>query len=92
MKPQYNPSTPKPAPALPPEQLNSLLQMAGKQLGKNPQQLKSQLESGQVGQALNGLDPKKAAQINAILNNPAQIQQILNNPQVQNLINSLTKK
>ena len=79
-------------PNLPPERLNSLLGMAGKQLGKDPQKLRAQIEGGQLNQVLSGLDPQKTAQINQILNNPQKLEQLLNSPQVKSLLGTLMKQ
>lgn len=75
-----------------PEKMNALLGMAGKKLGKDPRQLRAQLENGQLNQVLGNLDPQRAAQINQLLNNPQQLEQMLNSPQVKSLLNGLMGK
>ncbi len=72
--------------------MNSLLGMAGQKLGKNPQQLRQQIEGGQVKDLLGNLDPQKAAQVNQLLNNPQQLEQFLNSPQVKGLLGKLMQK
>lgn len=76
---------------LPPEQMNALLQMASRQLGQDPQQLRRQLENGQLGKVLGGLNPQQTAQINALLKSPQQVEQLLRSPQVRDMINRLMK-
>jgi len=71
---------------------NALLQMAGKQLGTNPAQLKQKLESGQVEDIINGLSPQQKEQLSGLLQNPQALNSLLGSDQVQKLIQSLGGK
>ena len=68
---------------------NALLQMAGKQLGKNPAELKERLESGQVQDIVNGLSDEQKQKLQGVLQNPKQLNAILGSEQVQNLLKAL---
>jgi len=68
---------------------NALLQMAGKQLGTNPGELKQKLDSGQVQDIVNGLNDQQKQQLNGLLSNPQALSALLGSDQVQNLIKAL---
>lgn len=73
-----------------PEKLNDLLKMAGQKLGKDPQQLKQQLQNGKVENAINNLKPADAAKLRQILQNPQLAEQLLSTPQARQLFKKLT--
>ena len=68
---------------------NALLQMAGKQLGKDPGELKQKLESGQVQDIVNGLSDEQKQKLNGYLQNPQALNALLGSDQVQNLLKTL---
>ena len=69
---------------------NALLQMAGKQLGKDPGELKQKLESGQVQDIVNGLSDEQRQKLQSVLQNPQQLNALLGSEQVQNLLKALS--
>jgi len=68
---------------------NALLQMAGKQLGKDPGEIKEKLESGQVQDIVNGLSDEQKQKLNGLLQNPQALNSLLGSDQVQNLLKAL---
>lgn len=76
---------------LPQNQVDNLLRMAGQKMGKDPSELKRQLQNGSLDQAIRGLDANKQNQIKSILSNPQAVNQILENPQVRKLLEGLSK-
>jgi len=68
---------------------NALLQMASQKLGKSPDELQSMLESGQIGELTQNLDPKTAGQVNALLNNPKALETLLKNDKLRAMLGSL---
>lgn len=71
------------------DNFNALLQMAGKKLGKDPEELKAQLESGNVDNLTRGLDAKSAKQLNSVLSNPKLLEAMMNSDQVKKLLSGL---
>ena len=74
------------------DKVSSLLGLAGKKLGKDPEALREQLQTGDVNSVLSGLDEKSAARVQSVLSNPKAIESLMNNPQLQQLISGLGKK
>ena len=74
------------------DQMDSLMQMAGKKMGTDPQKLKEQMQSGQMDGILKNLNPNQQAQIQNLMNNPAAIEQLMNSPKVQMLLKGLMGK
>lgn len=74
---------------LSPDKMDSLLKIAGQKLGKNPSELKSQLEQGNLDNIISGLDPKLQSQIASIANNPKAVEAMLQNPGVANMLAGL---
>ena len=68
---------------------NALLQMAGKQLGKDPGEIKEKLESGQVQDIVNGLSDEQKQKLNGVLQNPQALKNLLGSEQVQSLLKAL---
>lgn len=67
----------------------ALLEMAGKKFGKSPEELKAQLESGQLDSLLGNIDTQKKDQINSLLQNPKALEAMLQNEQVKKLLGGL---
>ncbi len=70
---------------------DELLKMASKQLGKDPAQIRQQLESGNVNDLIAGLSPQQAAQIKSVLSNPQMLSQLLSNPQISKFLGNMNK-
>lgn len=75
---------------LSPKQIDGLLKMAGSRLGRDPQQLRQQLESGNLQQITQGMNPQQQ-QVAEILKDPQAIARFVENPQVQQMIAQLMK-
>ena len=58
---------------LSPKQIDGLLKMAGSRLGRDPQQLRRQLESGNLQQITQGMNPQQQQQVAEILKDPQAI-------------------
>ena len=76
---------------LSPKQIDGLLKMAGSRLGRDPQQLRRQLESGNLQQITQGMNPQQQHQVAEILKDPQAIARFVENPQVQQMIAQLMK-
>lgn len=70
---------------------NALIQMAAQKLGKDPAELKKQLESGQIDNITKGMDSKTTGQLNALLNNPKAVEALLGNENIRNILSGLGK-
>ena len=71
---------------------NALLQMAGKQLGTDPAQLRQKLESGQTQDIVDNLSPQQKQQLSTLLQNPQALSALFGSDQVQSLIKNLNAK
>ena len=76
---------------LSPKQIDGLLKMAGSRLGRDSQQLRQQLESGNLQQITQGMNPQQQQQVAEILKDPQAIARFVENPQVQQMIAQLMK-
>lgn len=74
---------------LSPDKMNSLLKMAGQKLGKNPDDIKAQLENGNLDQVISGLDPNVQSKISALAKDPKAVEALMKNNNVQNLLSGL---
>lgn len=74
---------------LSPDKMESLLKIASQKLGKEPDELKNQLEQGNLNNVIGGLNPKLQNQISSIANNPKAIEAMLQNPNVANMLSGL---
>lgn len=77
---------------LPEDKLNQLLAIAGQKLGKDPQQLRSDLEAGKLDGVMGGLDSKTAGQVNGLLQNPKALEALLANEKIRNMLGSILGK
>jgi hypothetical protein len=66
--------------------VNALLAMAGKKLGKSPEDLKSQLQSGSLDALLAGMSGEQKAKIAGMLGNPAALEALMQNEQVRKIL------
>ncbi len=71
---------------------NLLLKLAQQKLGADPEQLRRQLDTGNVEELVKNLDPKTQATVSGLMQNPQALNTLLKNPQVQNLLKSLSGK
>lgn len=74
---------------IPDDKMDALLKLAGQKLGKNPNDIKNQLENGNLEQVISGLDPGVQNKINALANNPNALDALMKNNGVQNLLSGL---
>ena len=72
-----------------PDQMDSLLALAGKKMGKDPEKLREQMQSGQMDGILGGLSPAQRAQIQGFMNKRAAVQPFVGNPTGQQLLGGL---
>lgn len=77
---------------LPEDKLNSLLNLAGKTLGRDPQQLRTELESGKLDNVMAKMDAKTAEKVNRVLQNPDAIKAALDNDKIKAMLNNLLEK
>ncbi|MEG0899115.1 MAG: hypothetical protein RSD67_00020 [Oscillospiraceae bacterium] len=73
-----------------PDQLNNLLNIAGKKLGTDPNQLRKNLESGKMNDVIKNMSPAQAAKINQLMSNPKALELMLNTPQARELLKRLS--
>lgn len=73
-------------------QMDRLLNMAGKKMGTDPNQLKQQMQNGQANALLGALPKDKQAQINALMQDPQAVEQFMQNPKVQQLLRGIMGK
>lgn len=71
---------------IPQDKLDALLQAAGKKLGKDPSQLRAELESGNLDNIVGNMDAKTAGQVNQLLKNPDALKSMLENDKIRNLL------
>lgn len=76
-------------PQISPAQLELLLKMAGKQLHIDPQELRRQLESGDLRAVSTGLSGQAGQQLDRLLSNPQKVQQLLSQPDLQKFLQTL---
>ena len=62
---------------LPPSKMDGLLEMVGKKLGVSPEQLRSDLESGKLEQAMQNLPKKEAANVQNLLKDQKKVEQLM---------------
>ena len=77
---------------LPPSKMDGLLEMVGKKLGVSPEQLRSDLESGKLEQAMQNLPKKEAANVQNLLKDQKKVEQLRNTPQAKALYEKLMGK
>ncbi len=76
-------------PQISPAQLELLLKMAGKQLHIDPQELRRQLENGDLRAVSTGLNGQAGQQLDRLLADPQKAQQLLNQPDLQKFLQTL---
>lgn len=73
-------------------QMDSLIAMAGKKMGKDPEKIKEQMKSGEMDGLIDGLPAQKQEQIRNLINNPQAMEQFMQNPKLQQLLRGLMGK
>lgn len=76
-------------PQISPAQLELLLKMAGKQLHIDPQELRRQLESGDLRAVSTGFSGQSSQQLDRLLSDPQKVQQLLSQPDLQKFLQTL---
>ena len=76
-------------PQISPAQLELLLKMAGKQLHIDPQELRRQLESGDLRAVSTGLSGQAGQQLDRLLSASQKVQQLLSQPDLQKFLQTL---
>lgn len=69
-----------------PDQLQALLQYAGKRLGMTPEQLISTVQNGGVSSLEKNMSPADAKKLHAFIGDKQKADQFLQSPQVQQMI------
>lgn len=72
------------------EQLNELLKTLSKRLGKNPEQIKSAAQSGNINSIIKGLSKSDSEKIQKAMSDKNIASKILASPQAQKLLKKLT--
>ena len=72
-----------------PEKLDMLLKTAGQRLGKDPQVLKNQLQSGSLDGL--GVDQNQQRQIGDLLKDPQAMAKFFEQPQIKDMLQQLMK-
>lgn len=72
-----------------PGQLDALLNLAGKKLGRDPQAIKDQISQGNLGNL--GMNEQQQQQLGQMLQNPQALSQFLEQPQIKQMLNQLMK-
>jgi len=75
-----------------PDKQNALLKMAAQKLGKDPEELKSQLESGKLDSLTQNMDAKSLGQLNSLLQNPKAVEALLGNDKIRAMLGNLGNK
>lgn len=81
-----------PAPQLSPTQQERLLQTLAQQLRCDPNQLRMQLQNGNLGAVTKSMDSNSAQQLQNLLRSPQQLQQVMNSPEMKELLRKLQGK
>lgn len=70
-------------------ELNNLLNGLSERLNTTPEQLKANLEKGNLDSVVSKMSSGQAKRLQKILDNPQQSEKILNSPQAQAIIKKL---
>ena len=71
---------------LTPAQTEALIQSLAQQLHCDPNTLRQQLQSGNIGGIANSMGGDAARQVQQLLKNPQQLQQAMNSPEMKELL------
>lgn len=70
-------------------QLDSMLKMASQRLGRSPQELREQLQSGDLNKV--GINEQQQQQIGQLLKDPQALTQFMQQPQIKEILDNLMK-
>lgn len=70
-------------------QLDSMLKMASQRLGRTPQELREQLQSGDLNKV--GINEQQQQQIGQLLKDPKALTQFMQQPQIKEILDNLMK-
>lgn len=73
------------------EQIDNLANIAGRHLGKSPEEMKKAAQSGNLQQILSQMSPSQAKQLQKILSDENAAKKLLSTPQAQELLRRLSK-
>jgi hypothetical protein len=74
------------------QQMENLLKIAGKKLGKDPEALREQLERGELDQMISGLKPETQSKITELANNPKAVEALLGGGRLGEILANFTNK
>lgn len=74
-----------------PEQINLMLQMVGKKLGKDPEQLRYMIEKGDMNSLAGSVKGPMGEQLGSVLGDPKQMQDMMNSADLSKLLNQIKK-
>lgn len=77
---------------LSPAQVESLLQSLAQQLHCDPNQLRQQLQNGNLSAVTRSMSDSDVQQVKNLLNDPKQLQQVMNSPEMKELLRRIQKK
>jgi len=69
--------------------LAALLNMAGKKLGQDPQALKERLQSGDISQVMQGMDPASKEKLGGLIGDPKKLEALMRDEKVKGLLAGL---
>lgn len=70
-------------------QLDQLLKTVSQKLGKNPDQVRSSAQSGDLSGVLNNMKPADAERLQKVLSDKNATEKLLSTPQAQKLLKTL---
>ncbi len=70
-------------------EINNLLNGLSQRLNTSPEQLKENLQNGNLNSVVNKMNSSQAKKLQKILDDPKQSEKILNSPQAQAIIKKL---
>lgn len=86
-RPQQSQQPPTPSQ----EQIDNLASIAGRHLGKSPEEMKKAAQSGNLQKLLSQMSPSQAKQLQKILSDENAAKKLLSTPQAQELLRRLSK-
>ncbi len=69
-------------------QIEMLLKLASKKLGKSPDEIKNEVAQGNLDKLVSGLDPAAQSRVAEFVNNPAAVQTVLNGGRLGEILSS----
>lgn len=72
--------------------MDALLGMASKKVGTSPQNLKNDLEKGNLDNVMKGMNPSDSKKLKETLSNKQMMDKIMNSPEAQALMKKFSDK